>query len=68
MKSECNLDSDNAIAPLPVSRSRPSSGRRAEAKISDNVDNSMSRRTASAGRRKGQHVKNDDKLIDDAIR
>lgn len=67
-KGECNVDTDNAIPLMSVSRSRPSSGRRAGAKIADNVDHSMSQRTASAGRRKGQYVKNDEELIDNTIR
>jgi len=65
LKGESTLDVDGDIASISKPRSRPSSGRRAEAQQAADDGHPASIRTASAGRRKGKHVKKDDELIDD---
>ena len=64
MKVQSAPGIDDEIVTLSKPRSRPSSGRRAESKKSEDDVHSTSHRTASAGRRKGQHVKADDESID----
>ena len=66
LKGESAPEVDDDIASLSKPRSRPSSGRRAEAKQAADDGHSASSHTASAGRRRGKHVKKDDELIDDA--
>ena len=64
--SESCIDRETELSSKP--QSRPSSGRRAEAKTPDGDGKCDTHHTASAVRRKDQHMKKEDELTDGGAR